>query len=117
MPRKIPRKWEPDFPNLGKWTLKSRRTRHYNCFAFAAGDNTQRWEPYGYYWPQGATKGFTLDCFVEAYQTRGFAPCANGGLVAGREKIAIYLNKHGSVQHAARQLPEGRWVSKMGDEE
>jgi hypothetical protein len=113
----LPKLWENDFPNLVNWTCKSKRTRNYNCFAFAIGDETRRWEPYGYYWPQGAKKGFTVDCLIEAYKTEGFEICADGSLAEGREKIAIYTNDHGGFLHAARQESDGHWSSKLGDEE
>ena len=111
------KEWEKDFPNLGNWTCKSKRTRKYNCLAFAIGDETQRWEPYGYHWPEGAKKGFTTDCLVEAYRTEGFELCADGTLVEGHEKIAIYVNNQGGFEHAARQEPNGHWKSKLGDAE
>jgi len=30
------------------------------------------------------------------------------------EKIALYVNKHKQVTHAARQLSTGLWTSKLG---
>lgn len=109
--------WEKYFPNLGNWVCKSKPTRTYNCLAFAVGDESRRWEPYGFYWPDGAKRGYTYDCLVEAYKMEGFEPCADGNLVDGREKIAIYINDQGGFRHAARQEPDGRWKSKLGDEE
>jgi hypothetical protein len=32
----------------------------------------------------------------------------------GIEKIALYL-KNGAPSHAARQLPDGKWSSKLGE--
>jgi hypothetical protein len=113
----MPKAWEKQFPNLGNWTCRSRRTREYNCFAFAVGDETRRWEPYGYHWPKGAKKGYTADCLIDACRTEGFEVCANGALIEGREKIAIYLNDEGGFLHVARQESNGRWKSKLGDEE
>jgi hypothetical protein len=113
----MPKAWEKQLPNLGNWICRSKRTRGYNCFAFAVGDETRRWEPYGYHWPPGAKKGFSADCLIEAYRTEGFEICADGALVEGREKIAIYLSDQGGFLHAARQEPNGSWKSKLGDEE
>ncbi len=31
------------------------------------------------------------------------------------EKIAIYVDTDGVPTHAARQLPDGSWTSKLGD--
>jgi hypothetical protein len=45
--------------------------------------------------------------------------CANGSPESGTEKIAIYATKadRGRLvpQHAARQLVDGRWTSKIGE--
>jgi hypothetical protein len=109
--------WEKKLPNLGIWICRSKRTRDYNCFAFAIRDETRRWEPYGYHWPEGAKKGYSADCLIDAYRTEGFEVCADGALVEGREKIVIYLNDQGGFLHAARQEPNGNWKSKLGDEE
>jgi hypothetical protein len=35
-------------------------------------------------------------------------------LQANIEKIAIYVNQLGVPSHAARQLPNGLWTSKLG---
>jgi hypothetical protein len=70
-----------------------------------------------YYWPDNVRRGYDLDSFISAYETEGFRPCADGSLIQGREKIAIYLNKFGYVEHAARQEANGLWKSKLGDEE
>jgi hypothetical protein len=114
----MPKEWEKEFPNLGKWTCTSKRTREYNCLAFAVGDEARRWEPLGgFYWPDGATKGYSAECLIEAYQTKGFEVCADGALVEGYEKVVIYLNDQAGFLHAARQEPNGRWKSKLGDEE
>ena len=38
----------------------------------------------------------------------------DGDLEEGVEKIAIYI-LNGKPEHAAKQLPDGRWSSKLGD--
>lgn len=112
--------WEKDFPNLGDWKESSLPTTDYNCFAFAAGDTTRWWEPQPpgvYYWPPGVSRGYDIASVIEAYKAEGFQHCADGSLVQGREKIVFYLNRYGGVEHVARQLPDGRWTSKMGGAE
>lgn len=32
----------------------------------------------------------------------------------GYEKVALYVDHDGKPTHAARQLPTGRWTSKLG---
>ena len=50
---------------------------------------------------------------VEAFRSLGYEECDDGTQEEGFEKLAIY----GSAMmyaHAARQLPDGRWTSKLG---
>lgn len=50
----------------------------------------------------------------------GYTRCASGELEVGIEKWALYIKGHprkDSVTHSARQLEDGRWVSKMGNAE
>jgi hypothetical protein len=90
----------------------------YNCIAWAAGDHQNWWEPWplpdpDYYWPAGAPRQYTLLAYQRAFETVGFQPCANGTLEVGFEKIALYV-LNGVPKHAARQLLDGRWTSKLG---
>ena len=51
--------------------------------------------------------------FIELFRSAGYELCDDGNLEAGCEKIAIYaLND--SPTHAARQLENGQWTSKLG---
>lgn len=99
----------------------------YNCFAWVVGDNQHWWEPFdprwniqdpipNRFWPFDTPMTLTIDSLVEAYATRGFVVCDDGGLEIGHEKIAIYA-KEGSDRptHAAVQLDTGAWASKIGD--
>lgn len=63
--------------------------------------------------PDGIAREVTLQCFCEAYQTLGYQKCASGSLETDSEKIAIYA-EHGIPTHAAKQLDDGRWKSKLG---
>lgn len=125
----MPGSWNPqDFPYLNDETCTetSGRTRQYNCLAWAVGETTRRWEPdpyYIYYWPPSAPREMTIPAFVAAYGTVGFAPCPDGTLENGVEKIALFASLWRSFNrelieiptHAALQLPTGRWTSKIGD--
>jgi len=46
----------------------------------------------------------------------GYSPCSDGSPEAGWEKVALYATDEGPT-HAARQMPNGRWTSKLGPEE
>ena len=106
------------FPLLRRDNFRktSEPTADYNCIAWAAGDTRAAWWPdtdnVGY-WPAGAPRDVTLPAFVAAYATLGYVLCDHNGLEKGFEKIAIYA-KNGIPTHAARQLKNGRWTSKLG---
>lgn len=88
----------------------------YNCFAWAASDNTQRWDPdpwFQYYWPDNVPREYTIPAFQQAYGVLGYEQCDNGNLEQGFEKIAIY-SLQGAPTHAARQLENGYWATKFG---
>jgi hypothetical protein len=105
------------FPGLrfSTYTVTSSKTPFYNCIAWAAGDSRRWWWPlHPAYWPQGAPRELTIDAFVAAYGTKGFVPCDSAECEPGFEKVAIYVDVAGVPQHAARQLPSGRWTSKLG---
>lgn len=105
-----------EFPNLkAGYSVTSIDTPRYNCIAWAAGDTTRWWWPEpNAFWPAGAPRALTVDAFVMAYHTLGFIVCADGTVEAAFEKIAIYAFPNGTPTHAARQLPTGRWTSKLG---
>src|SRR5260370_6562768 len=99
--------------------IASPRSRAYNCIAWAAGDTETWWWPDADevgYWPAGAVRRETVAAFVEAFQGRGYVVCQDAGLEAGFEKVVVYALQ-GRPTHAARQLPDGRWSSKLGIEE
>ena len=89
----------------------------YNCIAWAAGDLSRWWEPDAtnqYYWPVEAGRSYALESFVAAYASIGYERTDSYQLESGVEKIAIFASPDGSASHAARQLPSGRWTSKLG---
>ena len=67
------------------------------------------------YWPPEAPNEETLSAFVAAYATVGYSLCQDGKQEEGFEKIAIYADPStGTPTHAAHQLVDGRWESKLG---
>lgn len=99
---------------VSTFEITSSETEEYNCIAWAAHDTERWWWPgAGVYWPSGVREEETLDAFEEAYATLGYKRCDNGDLEPDFEKIAIY--ERGNVPtHAARQLQNGMWTSKLG---
>jgi hypothetical protein len=110
--------WEPgDLPNLTieNYTETSPRTPIYNCIAWAAGDNKTPWWPWGGYWPKGVPREETLEAFVQAFEACGYELCEDSSLEGAYEKVALYVDASGSPGHAALQLADGNWTSKLGD--
>jgi hypothetical protein len=91
----------------------------YNCIAWAAGLTNEWWWPFGdpmrSHWPEGVPRQETLDAFRAAFATLGYMVCDDAGLEPGYEKIALFADAKGEPAHAARQLPTGRWTSKLGE--
>ena len=115
--------WSPtEFPHLTEANseITSPATDRYNCFAWAAGEDFRWWQPEssgGYYWPDGIECAETVDAWVKAYESLGYERCEDGSLESDVEKIALFgTGPHGkeTPSHAARQLADGEWTSKLG---
>jgi len=106
---------EGAFPSLAadSYTVASPKTQAYNCVAWAAGDASRSWEP-GMYWPGPA--GDDLAALTRLFAALGYVPRAGVELEPGHEKVALYADDQGNWAHAARQLPDGWWTSKLGPE-
>jgi hypothetical protein len=114
--------------NLAKWFPKLGTTPHritspydrrYNCIAWAAGDTDNWWEPdedgIGY-WPSAVPREYSLDAYLRAFESVGFECCDSSDLEPGFEKVAVFAKTTGPT-HAARQLADGKWTSKLGRSE
>ena len=104
------------FPGLDacEWDITSPDEVCYNCVAWAVGDSSRWWEPTTpYYWPEKAPRQYTVAAYRAAFETLGYEACESRALEAGYEKIALY-GSNGEWQHAAKQLRDGTWSSKIG---
>ena len=105
------------YPNLASdgATVIGPPDRDYNCVAWAVGVTDDWWWPSNPrdYWPPGVPRELTVAAFVAALATAGYAPCPDGDPEPGFEKAVVYA-KGGVPTHVARQLPGGRWSSKLG---
>jgi hypothetical protein len=112
------------YPNLrvGRFDWTSEPDERYNCAAFALGLYTDNWWPTdyeGYAWPDGTHRDESLKSFGEGFALFGYEQCESGELEVGYEKLAIYAvddpdETEAAIKHVARQLPDGRWASKLG---
>jgi hypothetical protein len=108
----------PDLVRTG-YQITSPPDPVYNCIAHAVGVTSDWWwpDPDGFdYWPPGVVRERTLAAFLQAFATAGFSPCPDDSLEPGWEKVAIYATDEGPA-HAARQLDNGRWTSKLGPDD
>lgn len=101
------------FPNLSaaNHRVTSPPTTTYNCVAWAAGDTTRWWQP-GRYWPI-ATDSTGVAEMEAIFAAIGFEHCLDGVFELGYEKVALF-GVGRSYSHAARQLQNGKWTSKLG---
>lgn len=107
------------FPGLGSTEHEktSDATPRYNCIAWAAGDDRRFWwpepDPYHAHWPSGIPRRVEFKIFRRVFEELGYQPCDSADLEDGLEKVAIFAQGT-KPTHAARQLEDGRWTSKMG---
>jgi hypothetical protein len=111
------------FPKLAdaSFRVTSERDPAYNCIAWAAGVTHQRWWPLEgpseAHWPEAAPRARTVEAFRAAFSTLGYADCSSDASKPGVERIALFADTNGEPTHAARQLPNGCWTSKLGKAE
>jgi len=106
-----------DFPLSNENNIKrtSPVDKKYNCIAWAAGENKKWWEPsVDGWWPEGCPRTTKLSSYVAAYESQGFVSCEDHYLEEGYDKIVVYADSHGQGVHAAKQLDDIWWSSKMG---
>ena len=104
------------FPNLANedFDIICPESTRYNCIAYAAGDTSQPWgDEEGYHWPEEVTTSPTIRGLENLFKWLGFKKCHGPRLEPGYQKVALYANQ-GFWQHAALQMPNGRWRSKLG---
>ena len=95
----------------------------YNCIAWAYQIKGRwMWPPAGAptyldavtYWPD-ENASTNVEEFVKAFRYKGYEKCDDASFEEGYRKIALYV-KPGTTEctHAARQLSNGYWTSKLG---
>lgn len=105
-----------DFPNLTSegYSEESPPDQGYNCIAWVAGDVSKSWWPNQHgYWPPNIPYETTITAFTMLFEELGYRVCSEVDLEKGYGKVALYA-LGGDVTHAARQLINGRWTSKLG---
>ena len=106
------------FPRLNDsaWQITSQRSPRYYCIAWATHDDQRWWWPDAMglgYWPDGFPRDESIEVFVSVFESLGFQASRSAELEQGFEKIALYARDN-CPTHAARQLENGTWTSKLG---
>ena len=111
--------WFPKLQNDPLFRLTSPADYDYNCIAWAMGINDKwcwPWTTYGnpVFWPSESTEDLSSEAFVKLFETMGYEICQNEDVEENYMKVALFVDDTNSVSHAARQLPDGSWTSKLG---
>ena len=120
------------FENLkdGEFEITSPFDPKYNCIAHAAEDDSKWWWSVDkniagndVFWFNNIPRQATLENFILAFQKLGYEPCDDFELANGFDKVAIFVSikdeihaPKGTPTHMARQLPNGKWTSKLGQD-
>ena len=115
-------KMESDFPDLVEagYRVTSEATPNYNCIAWALEkDDVVLWPDSmdQFSWPRNFPREEKMEVFIVFFQSFGYMICENESFEPGYEKIALYIDPHGRGSHAAKQLRNGKWTSKLGPDE
>ena len=110
---------EDAFPGLvgTSYRITSLADRRYNCIAWAAGRTSYwLWLEVSEHaeWPPAIPLEETVTAFDLFFRWLGFVPCVSEQLELGFEKVALFAKSANEPKHAARQLPNGKWTSKLG---
>lgn len=118
---KIRENLETKFPSLASdgYRLTSPEDPLYNCIAWLFGETEAWWEPFPIcYWPipYSIVKASKIDTLIAMLEHFGFEKSDGTSPGDGYERVAIY-GKNGEWTHAAKQLPTGKWTSKLGPDQ
>ena len=111
----------PLFPALNQTNSRptSPADDAYNCIAWAAEDPERWWWPDPQeqeYWPPTVPRAETVEAFEIAFKYLGYSERTDASVESGKQKIALFVSEKGKPTHAARQLPDGWWASKLGQQ-
>lgn len=107
------------FRNLKDYEQTSDENWNYNCIAWALYDTQQWWWPSGRgsgnFWLPQVDRDNKRETVIKIFEMHGYVKCDTDEREVGYEKVAIYEHHDFDVQHAARQLKNGKWTSKLGE--
>lgn len=117
-----------EFPLLKQdkdFKVTSKSTPNYNCIAWACNYN-ERWIQPPYlgrpnldcvlWWPPEVPEGLQIDCLIQLFELHGYCMCNSFEHEDGFRKVALFIDEQSKEwTHAARELSNGCWTSKLGE--
>jgi hypothetical protein len=67
-----------------------------------------------HFWPEGVEDSTDVSSFIKAFELVDYKICEGSEFESGYQKIALYILNN-ECTHAARQLRNGMWSSKLGN--
>ena len=99
------------FPRLD-YSVTSDPDDSYNCIAWAMDRQDTWWSHLpGYRWIGRRAPG--IETLENVFLELGYERCDDANLEDGYDKAALFVQNN-RWTHAARQLPDGKWTSKLG---
>ena len=115
------------FPKLAKdkdFEITSQESQNYNCIAWAYMlTNRWMWPNTGEhvfldgvdYWPSDEILDCDVSHFIKAFELQGYSVCETCKFDPKYRQIALYVKANSTeCTHAARELGNGFWTSKLG---
>jgi len=108
------------FPGIaGRFRKTSDYDEGYNCLAWALGRNDGWLYPAinipPYTWPAGVPEDWSVAAIREIFARNGYTEETDSSDLEDEwEKVAFYIANNGEPLHFSRQLPNGKWTSKLG---
>lgn len=107
------------------YCVSSRKSKTYNCITFAVRDEHRiRLEPSGESgdeWPLPLSGDpdvdYAFENFVKVFQMQEYELCVTSSFEVGFEKVALFKDAEGEFSHVCKQMRNGKWHSKLGDDE
>ena len=105
------------FPNsqAEPFEITSRETGDYNCIGWAVGDSTKFYWPGPsefFFWPNEIPRNESLETFQLFFNSLVTKSVPTASWKRAFKK-SRFLKKNGLPTHAARQLADGFWTSKL----
>src|SRR5205085_1709916 len=83
--------------------------------AWALGDTTQWWD-HRRHWPTEISRVYSFEVYQAVFELQGYELCISGEVEPGYDKVALFADEATLPTHASRQLVDGRWTSKIGED-